>query len=296
MWPLDVLHDPAWRPLTWTLLHFSGKAGRRDGMAPLFRLTRARSTQFRYLLGIAGMFLMAACPVATFIFLESTSAPFQEVSSIFADARIGTVYRSADIREATEDRQVLGVSLDTSSWNVDPAQWIGDAQPYLLCGWIVGLLCFSGRLLLGAVGRPAAGARSAGHAGRTWADRTWAIAARMGFAAMPRVFSSKAAREAVVTGLLRPMVLLPVAWLAEMSPEVLEAVIAHELAHIRRFDCGSTCSSVLSRRCCFIILPCGGCRVACGWPARCVATSWRPVRRASAWCMQLHWSLRLESD
>jgi beta-lactamase regulating signal transducer with metallopeptidase domain len=36
--------------------------------------------------------------------------------------------------------------------------------------------------------------------------------------------------------LLRPIVLLPVAWLVEMSPEVLEAVIAHELAHIRRFD------------------------------------------------------------
>ena len=39
-----------------------------------------------------------------------------------------------------------------------------------------------------------------------------------------------------MTGFLRPMVLLPAAWLVEMPPAMLEAVIAHELAHIRRFD------------------------------------------------------------
>ena len=35
-------------------------------------------------------------------------------------------------------------------------------------------------------------------------------------------------RESMVTGFLRPMVLLPAAWLVEMPPEVLEAVMAHE--------------------------------------------------------------------
>ena len=58
----------------------------------------------------------------------------------------------------------------------------------------------------------------------------------MGFRKVPRVFVSAVARESVVAGFLRPMVLLPAAWLAEMPPEVLEAVIAHEMAHIRRFD------------------------------------------------------------
>ena len=44
----------------------------------------------------------------------------------------------------------------------------------------------------------------------------------------------------MVVGILRPMVLLPAAWIAEMPPEILEAVIAHELAHIRRRDLWAT--------------------------------------------------------
>jgi len=42
--------------------------------------------------------------------------------------------------------------------------------------------------------------------------------------------------QAMAVGYLRPMVLLPAAMVARMQPEMLEAVIAHELAHIRRLD------------------------------------------------------------
>ena len=39
-----------------------------------------------------------------------------------------------------------------------------------------------------------------------------------------------------VVGWLRPAVILPVAALANLSPAQVEAVLAHELAHIRRHD------------------------------------------------------------
>src|SRR5258707_11449097 len=38
-------------------------------------------------------------------------------------------------------------------------------------------------------------------------------------------------------GWFRPVVLLPVRALTGLTEEQIEAVIAHELAHIRRFDC-----------------------------------------------------------
>jgi len=240
MWPLDVLHDPAWRPLTWTLLHFLWQGLIVASVwIVLFRLSRAYTTQFRYLLALTGMFVMAACPVATFVFLESRSVPDEATLSVAP----ALVRELPDMLNAVplptpsvgEVRNLPDVCPDVAPWSPDPVQWIGDAQPYLLCGWIMGLVFLSGRLLFGVVGAHRMGRGRVAVSGEI-ADRAAALAARFGFGAIPRVFSSRAACEAVVTGLLRPIVLLPVAWLAEMSPEVLDAVIAHELAHIRRFD------------------------------------------------------------
>src|SRR4029077_10699398 len=40
-----------------------------------------------------------------------------------------------------------------------------------------------------------------------------------------------------VVGWLRPAILLPIAALAALSPAQVEAILAHERAHIRRHDC-----------------------------------------------------------
>jgi beta-lactamase regulating signal transducer with metallopeptidase domain len=39
-----------------------------------------------------------------------------------------------------------------------------------------------------------------------------------------------------VIGWLRPVILLPVSVLAGLTPQMMEAILAHELAHIRRHD------------------------------------------------------------
>ena len=67
------------------------------------------------------------------------------------------------------------------------------------------------------------------------ADRSLALARRLRLKTA-RVFASERIREAAVVGFWKPVVLLPASWLTELPPDVLEAVIAHELAHIRRFD------------------------------------------------------------
>ncbi len=65
--------------------------------------------------------------------------------------------------------------------------------------------------------------------------RSLELAKRMGLKTA-RVYSSMRIREAAVVGFWNPVVLLPASWLMSLPVEVLEAVIAHELAHIRRFD------------------------------------------------------------
>src|SRR5262249_52370130 len=50
------------------------------------------------------------------------------------------------------------------------------------------------------------------------------------------VVQSALARVPMVVGLLRPTILLPVEIVTGLSPGHLEAILAHELAHIRRHD------------------------------------------------------------
>ena len=62
------------------------------------------------------------------------------------------------------------------------------------------------------------------------------LARRMNIARPLRVVTSKLINSPSVVGWLRPVILIPFASLMNLSASQLEAVLAHELAHIRRHD------------------------------------------------------------
>ena len=62
------------------------------------------------------------------------------------------------------------------------------------------------------------------------------VAERVGLSRKLEILVSRDLNTAAVLGMLRPVLFLPAAMLTGLSEAELEAVIAHELAHIRRFD------------------------------------------------------------
>lgn len=68
-----------------------------------------------------------------------------------------------------------------------------------------------------------------------WQRRVEAIARGIGLET-PRVALSVACEVPLVLGVLRPLVLLPAGLLHGVPPHVIEAALAHELMHLRRFD------------------------------------------------------------
>ena len=62
------------------------------------------------------------------------------------------------------------------------------------------------------------------------------LARRMGLARVVRIAESTLVRVPMVVGYLRPMILLPASVLMGLAPSQLEALLAHELAHVRRHD------------------------------------------------------------
>ena len=59
---------------------------------------------------------------------------------------------------------------------------------------------------------------------------------RMEISRPVRLFTSAIAEVPTVVGWVRPFILLPVSALSGLGPCEIEAILAHELAHIRRHD------------------------------------------------------------
>ena len=69
-----------------------------------------------------------------------------------------------------------------------------------------------------------------------WAEKTGTVARALGVARRVTIGISSAVDVPTVIGWMRPLILVPASTIAGLSPFQFEAILAHELAHIRRHD------------------------------------------------------------
>ena len=69
-----------------------------------------------------------------------------------------------------------------------------------------------------------------------WIERFAGLRRRLDVSRPVRLLSSASAGVPFVVGCLRPMILIPAGLLAGLAPAEVEAILAHELAHVRRHD------------------------------------------------------------
>lgn len=129
------------------------------------------------------------------------------------------------------------------------SQFVPDGLlPWLVCIWVLGVACMCLRMALGLrwvqgqVRLSEAVTANADNVGSRlfWQDKLNELARR---AAIPayvlrhlRLGLSSALESPVTAGCWRPVVILPAALLSGMPVELIEALLAHEVAHIKRMD------------------------------------------------------------
>jgi beta-lactamase regulating signal transducer with metallopeptidase domain len=113
--------------------------------------------------------------------------------------------------------------------------WTAAVRPWILPVWAFGVAMCSLRMLW-ACAQVAALRRRSAPAATAIQETVADLSRRLGVTRRARVLISTWTGGPSVVGWLRPVILLPAAAIAGLTPEQLEAVLAHELAHIRRHD------------------------------------------------------------
>jgi bla regulator protein blaR1 len=110
-------------------------------------------------------------------------------------------------------------------------------QTWFVLIWFTGVLVFSVRAIGGWLLLERLRRDKTEHLSAALRQRCLALQCRLGIRRTVQYLESRLLDSPAVVGWFRPVILLPVTALTGLSPQQLEALIVHELAHIRRFDC-----------------------------------------------------------
>jgi len=212
--------------VAWALVHFIWQ-GAIAGLAAagLLSLLKNGRATIRYTVAAGFLFLMAALPIATAVRLASlpatgptfVEAPFRQTSPFSpggSGGRLGEEGRGDEGLSATIPFPVLPWVF--SLWLAGVAV----LSIYHLGGWRV--------------------ARRLSCQGRVPGERLELmvrdLCRRLRIDRAVILLESATVSVPSVIGVLRPVLLVPASTLAGLSPRQLEAILAHELAHVRRHD------------------------------------------------------------
>jgi TonB family protein len=182
--------------------------------AGLFCL-RHHSPQRRYLWACICFFTMAVLPLATFAWLSNTHQIAEEM------------FVAGGVIIQTLTTQAGGMGFMTI---------IRSFAPWLALAWCLGSAAMLLRFGAGILWLKRIYLTQASPAPKTLELTCGRLAKALELSRPVRILLSLRAETPLVLGWLKPVILVPTSALLHLSPEAMEAVLAHELAHIHRGD------------------------------------------------------------
>ena len=251
MSPMD---QNSWMQITgWTLAHFVWQGGLIALMVgATLRLGRRWPSQTRYVIACGGLVAMLVVPIATALVLSSTS-PRSLMTLMVSRVAMGVPgFGPSALTDATPevsgDTSLLvsepsgGPSVDVAASATDTGDagmQAGGANswlPVVVWSWCIGVMLLLGRMAVRLHGVRRLRHTALGAVPAPLRTVCYELALRLGVRVPFRVAASTAVDSPTVIGWWRPVILLPIAALANLSPVQVEMILAHELAHIRRHD------------------------------------------------------------
>jgi beta-lactamase regulating signal transducer with metallopeptidase domain len=217
----QMLSPTAMRLTALTLLHFLWQGTALAALA-YAAMAFCRSASSRYATAMAILVLMAAAPAITMLTLRSHERAETPVSSVVA--------------AAAQAPNLTTPSSPAKRPTIPSSEGVPGYFFWLVETWFVGVMLFSLRSAGGVLVVERLRHKESKPISGELLELCVSLQDKMGLNRLVRFCKSVRLEAPAVAGWLRPVVMLPVSALTGLSEAQLSSVIAHELAHIIRFD------------------------------------------------------------
>ena len=217
------LTSPIADALGWTLLHaiWQGFALVLPAAVLLYFL-RHRSGIIRYRVGVSTLLAQVLVSAATFFWY------YQPISATQPLSPATTARYASQIRWQTVAQSI--------PWHQQTQQFLENHLSQFVLIYLIGVALFGLRLAGGWIYLQQLSKTAMLPTSQHWLEMANQIRSTLSIRAVVQVRESARIAMPMVVGVLKPVLLLPIGLATHLSTREIEAVLAHELAHIKRHD------------------------------------------------------------
>ncbi|GAB4026165.1 M56 family metallopeptidase [Spirosoma koreense] len=220
---LRFLTNPVAEALGWTLLHtiWQGFAVVVP-VAVLLHILQHRSSVLRYRVGVLALLVQLLASTATFIWYYEPTVKALPLSAVLKSAEV------MPIRWQT--------FAQTLPWHQQVQYFLEAHLSQFVLTYLIGVALFGLRLVGGWVYLQRLRQTALRPTTVAWTHLTDKLRSSLHIRAVVEVRESARIAVPMVVGVLKPMLLLPISLATHLTIREIEAVLAHELAHVKRQD------------------------------------------------------------
>ncbi|GAB3656877.1 hypothetical protein GCM10028791_29040 [Echinicola sediminis] len=195
----------------------------------VLKLSPKKSAQFRYSAGLAALTLIILGCIWTFAtVLETHTKNLESPSGLIVQEQLFSAQPETPATSPLSTRK----GLLNQAWTYRLESYL----PTLVNLWLLGALFFAVKLTGGLLDLRNLHRKHHQSAPAPLIQKVNSLVASMGFYRKVKVLKSHLIHVPITYGILKPVILIPTGLLLNTPPAQLEAIIAHELAHIKRYD------------------------------------------------------------
>jgi beta-lactamase regulating signal transducer with metallopeptidase domain len=227
--------------LGWMVIHSLWQAtliALISGVLMLFLRKKAAKTRY-VVANVALMCVLVASAVTFCLYYDFSNDEGKLTFTPAVESGLIDVMEKGEVASipSTNAQQFNNTTIQQSSLTIEGfKEYFNRNLPMILVFWVLGVALFMLRLLGGLSYIYYLKNRMNFPADEYWVDLIADLSERAGLKKGVELVESAMVRTPMVVGFLKPMILFPMGVLNRLSTEEVEAILAHELAHVLRND------------------------------------------------------------